>query len=343
MNNELEKILLIGPRNNRMHLDMASGTITLFEDLIKQFDLQNVKYNVVDTNKNNYSNFLFAYISIIFQIIFKQKECKYLTLHSSKDFFIFAPLIILIGTLSAKKTSLRKFGGDLDDIYRTSRKYKRYLLNFILKNIDILFFETKYLVKFFSEYNQNVFWFPNVRSRDLVPNLPRSFHRKFVFMSHIRKEKGIDELIAAIKLFGTEYTIDIYGLILDKKYTKAFFEQENISYKGALEPQNVLSILNEYDVLILPSYKEGYPGIVIEAYSLGIPVITTNLRAIKEIVIPYQTGILVAPKNVDELVKAVRYFNIENYTAMSYHANIKFDNFQSGKQSKLYIERIVDV
>ena len=119
MNEVLEKILLIGPRNNKKNPNMASGTIVLFEDIIKQFNLQNINYDVVDTNKNNYKNFLFAYISIIFQILLKQKKCKHIALHSSKDLFIIAPLIIMIGKVLSIKTSLRKFGGDFDYIYDT--------------------------------------------------------------------------------------------------------------------------------------------------------------------------------------------------------------------------------
>lgn len=338
------KILVLGPRFNKNYPDITGGAIVLFEELINQLEKNNTNYICIDTNKKKYKNLLFACLSITFQIFLKHKDCNYISLHSSKDYIFFGPILILIGRLFNKKTSLRKFGGEAAVNYHGSGRIKNSILKFIFANMDILFFETKYLVEFFTTINKKTFLFPNVRNRLLQPKLPRFFHKRFVFISTVRKEKGIDEILHVSKLLGKNYIIDIYGPIFDKKYTNEYFENFNVFYKGLLSPNQVISKLNEYDILLLPTYYkgEGYPGIIIEAYSLGIPCITTTLKGIKEIVDNYKTGVLIEPKNVVQLLSKIQYFNNENYKVMSENAYQKFDEFNSDIQTKLFLERLSD-
>ena len=334
------KIMLMGPRINRKDPLLTSGTITLFEELIDQLKKNNIEFIVIDTNKKNYYNFIFAYLSIFIQMWYKQKGCSHISIHSSKDYMLLGLFVIFFGKFFHKRTSIRKFAGDAQKIYLESKGIKKYLLQFIYMHTDTLFFEIKYLVEFFSKINKNTFWFPNVRNRVLIPQLPRSFDKKFVFISAVRHEKGIDEILEASKQFDSSYIIDIYGPIMEVKYTKEYFENFNVSYKGALEANAVLQKLNEYDVLLLPSYKEGYPGIIIEAYSLGIPVVTTSLQGIKEIVENHKTGVLVESKNIEELISAMRYVNEENYVLMSRNSYAKFDEFKSEIQTKLFLGKL---
>jgi len=253
---------------------------------------------------------------------------------------VLGAIIIVVGKVFNKRTSLRKFGAEVKKTFDESSGVKRSLLNFIFSRFDVLFLQTKYLAEFFSKINVNTYWFPNVRSRVIESVLPRSFNKRFVFISHVIPEKGIDEIVDAVKQLDDSYTIDIYGPILDKKYSDEYFRQRNISYKGALKADDVVQTLNTYDVVLLPSYKEGYPGIILEAYSLGIPVISTTLQPIQEIVDQYTTGVLVEPKSIDGLVAAIKHFDVENYALMSEKAYAKFEDFDFDMQTKLFIERL---
>ncbi len=334
------KLLVMGPLINKNQPEISGGAIVLFAELLKELDSNQIQYAVIDTNKKNYQGFIAAYLSIVKQVLFKKKEFTHISLHSSRDYMFFGILVIFIGKLFNKRTSLRKFGGEAMQTYTGSRGIKKYYLKFIFSHMDTLFLETKYLVDFFSKFNKSTFWFPNVRKRSLSLVLPRSYQKKFVFISHVIREKGIDEIIEASQRLDDNYTIDIFGPIFDEKYSKEYFSRQDIFYGGSLQATDVIKKLNEYDVLLLPSYKEGYPGIILEAYSLGMPVVTTTLPAIKEIVDPYLTGILVEPGSVDELVSAISYFDVENYLCMSEHAYKKFDDFDSIRQTHKYLERL---
>jgi len=338
----MSSLLLLGPKTNKKDPSKTGGAVVLFENLLEQLKKENVNFKVIDTNKKNYINSLVAYVSIFIQILTKQFTCHTLSLHSSRDYIFFAPIIIVIGKLFNKQTSLRKFGGEAERSYSDAKGFKKKLLHFIFTNVDTLFLEMKYLVEFFSKINPNTFWFPNVRERHTEPSLPRSYKKKFVFISHVKKEKGIDEILEASLELDKSYTIDIYGPISDSKYNEKYFKKYNINYCGALASEDVLPTLNQYDVLMLPTfYKgEGYPGIIIEAYSLGIPVVATAWQGIVEIVASEKTGLLIEPKNVNDLVQAIEYFDGKNYVKMSQNAYDKFDEFKSDVQTTLFLERI---
>ena len=332
--------LLMGPCFNKKDSSLVSGTIILFEDLIAQYEKHKLSFKVVDTNKANYSFYYFGYLYIIYYFLQEARYSQKILLNSSKDYLLLAPVFFIYTKLQRKKLFLRKFGGDARENFLKAHFMLKYYYKYLYSKFDTLFFETKYLVDFFSKYNSHTFWFPNVRYKT-IEYKSRQYHKKFIFLSHVIETKGINEILEVAKKLGTSYTIDIYGPILDIKYNELTFSgHENLHYKGAVEPFNVINVLKNYDVVLLPSYKEGYPGVILEAYSLGIPVITTNLESIKEIVDDYITGILINPKNVEELYDAIYYFNRENYGEFSKNAYKKFDLFDSNKVFKEFLNII---
>lgn len=336
----MSNLLILGPLTNKKNPSKTGGAIVLFENLIEKLNESKINYTLIDTNKENYRNTYVAYISVVFQLIYKQFGKTHISLHSSRDYLIFAPIIIILSKIFNKKCNLRKFGGEAFDQYSQAKGIKKKILYFIFKNIDYLFMEMKYLVKNFKPINQNTFWFPNVRNKPTIEKKISHFKKRFVFISHVIKEKGIDEIIEARKYLSDEYIIDIYGPIHDSKYTDKLFTENKIIYKGALKSNEVILTLSKYDVLLLPSYKEGYPGIVLESYSVGLPIISTNLQGLKEITEQNKTGILIEPKNTNELVNAIKYFNEDNYLEFSKNAKEKFKEFNSEIQTKNFLNTI---
>jgi glycosyltransferase involved in cell wall biosynthesis len=206
-----------------------------------------------------------------------------------------------------------------------------------LKKSDANFFETHYLVNRFKCFNHNTYWFPNVRKK---PNTPRSgkYKKRFIFIGSITKEKGIMELLYASNLLDDSYVIDLYGPIA-ADFRSFDFSPYRAVYQKALQPNHILETLRQYDVLILPSYREGYPGVIIEALSLGIPIIATKLEGIKEM-IDEKCGIFIPPQNTEDIKNSVLYFNEENYRYFSQHALEYFEPFDSDSQTDCFISLI---
>jgi len=335
----MKKIFLfIGPKNWIVDPDKAGGVVVLFEDLLSYCDEHNIKYITIDTNKWNYNNKLFAYISILFQVLIKIPNAKNVSLHGTANDYIFiAPFALIVAKLFGKKFVLRKFAGNFIDLYEGYPLYIQKIINFILTKADMNFFETKYLVNYFKNFNKNTFWFPNVRKKNNIMT-DGNYKKKFIFVGSVNEEKGVEILCKASNLLTKEYSIDVYG-VLDTKYTESFFDDFNVKYKGRLRPENVAKIMSEYDVLVLPSYREGYPGVIIEALSVGLPIVATKLDGIKEM-LNDKVSVLIEPKNVMQLKEAIESFNNQNYEIMSEQAKVQFRLFDSDIQTQMFMEKL---
>jgi colanic acid/amylovoran biosynthesis glycosyltransferase len=82
--------------------------------------------------------------------------------------------------------------------------------------------------------------------------------------------------------------------------------QRGVEIAGALGHPQVLERVRASDVLCLPSFAEGVPVVLMEAMALGVPVLTTRVMGIPELVEDGVTGLLVAPGSRDALVAGLR-------------------------------------
>ena len=139
---------------------------------------------------------------------------------------------------------------------------------------------------------------------------------KVCIFSRINKEKGVEDAIEAVKLannrLGKDYfKLDIYGL-LPESYKERFIEllmQNNdiISYKGIVDYYNAVEVLQQYFVLLFPTYYygEGLPGNVVDAYNTGLPIIATNWLYNAEVIKDEINGLLVPIKNPQAICDAL--------------------------------------
>jgi glycosyltransferase involved in cell wall biosynthesis len=334
----MKQILLLGPMENKDDLTKTGGVIVLFSDLLTQCDKHNIKYIIIDTNKAHYSNKIIALFSIWFMLFSKMRQCTHVSLHgTANDYMFIAPVAVLLTKLYGKTVSLRKFAGGFDEIFTTMNFFFKSVVSWTLKRSDANFFETKYLVDFFSSFNKHTYWFPNVRLKPLEIRQGK-FQKRFIFLGKVTKEKGIIELLQASNQLDDSYIIDLYGYKGDDLLTFNF-DNYKANYKRALAATEVLDTLRKYDVLVLPSYIEGYPGVIIEALSVGLPVIATNLDGIKEMVDERST-VFIEPKNVDQLKQAIESFTESNYIERSEAALKQFSQFESGYQTEQFFAHI---
>ena len=68
---------------------------------------------------------------------------------------------------------------------------------------------------------------------------------------------------------------------------------------------DVYACLSAFDLLVHPTYKESFGHVIAEAMATGLPVVATNVRGCRELVIPGETGLLVSYKDIEGMVKAV--------------------------------------
>ena len=86
---------------------------------------------------------------------------------------------------------------------------------------------------------------------------------------------------------------------------------------------------------------EGYPGIVIEAYSVGVPVVATNVGGVPEILEEGVTGFMIESKRVSALENAIKNIDEKNHLEMSKNALAFFDNFDAEIVNKRILDQIM--
>ncbi len=320
--------LFLGPQSNKKK-NSVGGIVVLFEDWISQISRYNIDYRIIDTNKSNYNSRIGSIISIIYQLWCNVDKCSVVMLHGTfKDFIFIGPFVLLFCKIYKKPYVLRKFAGNFKELYDKSSVVKRYLLDRVIQRSKISYWETQHLTNWCKERykNNDVKWFPNVRIRSKLIRNVRPYQKKFVFISRVTPSKGVDTLIEAFHELGNDYQLSIYGSIDGYDIT-----QLSPYYKGCLEPSSITQTLKLNDVLILPTtwVGEGYPGIIIESMSAGVPIIATKVGGIPELIQSGSNGILMNGASKEAILEAINQFEKYDYGSLSKNALESFNQYDS--------------
>ena len=276
MNAVISKVLFIGP-TIRADDESLGGTTISFEMLLTHVRERAQPHSIISVNRIRHR--WISAILVILQMIWKVPLNDVVMLNANpRGALILAPMVSLYSRLWRKYFVFRMFGGDLIEIYERSSPKTQRRMNKTIFAADIVYLQTKRLIEHFKDHSDKIKWLPTSRVMQPKEKNIKVFKGRFVYIGQIIPNKGIDLLLQLAKN-RTDITVTIYGPILDPQY-------ENIKkehcYHGVLAPKDVSNALSKYDVLLLPTFHpgEGYPGIIIEAFSEGLPVISTEWLAI---------------------------------------------------------------
>jgi len=129
----------------------------------------------------------------------------------------------------------------------------------------------------------------------------------------------------------------------EEKLKKCVIEmnlQDNVSFfPFTSEPQYIFEVL---DILVLSSlYKEGLPNVLLEAMSMELPVVSSKLAGVPEVVVNGETGYMTEPGSSDDIAKAVEkiYKDKESYKKMAKNARrLMEDKFDKRHQFKAFAD-----
>jgi len=148
-----------------------------------------------------------------------------------------------------------------------------------------------------------------------IINNPKAF--VLLFVGRVTKDKGIYELLSAFNklvLAGANIELVVVGPLDENKSTLEYLVESNISV-GALvkdsihwvgfssEPEKFMAFS---DLICLPSYREGFGSVIIEAALMGLPAIVSDIYGLSDAVVHEETGILVPARDVDCFVDVVQ-------------------------------------
>lgn len=145
----------------------------------------------------------------------------------------------------------------------------------------------------------------NIKDEDFV----------FVFVGRLVGDKGINELVKAFSLLNktknaeNQFKLLLVGSLeqeLDPLPEDVLSQIKNnpdiidIGFQKDVRPYFAIS-----DVLVFPSYREGFPNVVMQAGAMGLPSIVSDINGCNEIIMEGQNGVLVPVKNTEKLSHAM--------------------------------------
>jgi len=277
-----------------IHLKMNNKGRNPFEDAILIYRIARIYYSVSPDYVFNFTikNNIYGTFAAIF---FKIKIFNHIT---------------GLGTAILRGGLLSKF---VCNLYRSSQKFAH--LIFCQNNEDKNFFLEKKLarenkIKLLPGSGVNIGHFCS--SREL--NLSNDQVVNFIYAGRIIADKGLIELIEAIKQINQSQVLCnlyIYGSI-DSDNLSAIPEHEvknwnqipGVRWLG--HSSSIKQVLNgKIDCAILPSYREGMPKFLLEAASMSLPIIATDVSGCNEIVLDGKNGFLCKPKDISSLQASI--------------------------------------
>jgi glycosyltransferase involved in cell wall biosynthesis len=298
------RILMIGPLSGP-----TGGATILFRQLVAELHAQpDVVVSVVDTSHSrSRMSGVWRLVSITLRTIALIWKSDVVSLHiSSMRAALYATLLWILCAASGRPWVLRIFG-DASVKHSKMRAGQRELLDWILQRCPLLLVETRIAEQYFRRYCRQVEWYPNSRPfSNNSARQPRAEAVRFVFLGHVKPSKGVRDILAASRRLANAATVDVYGPLCDGVGISEF--SRAVRYCGEVPSSRVTEIISKYDVLILPTHYsgEGYPGVILESFAAGLPVIATRWQAIPEIV-SHENGILIEPYDTFQLAAAMQY------------------------------------
>jgi len=152
-------------------------------------------------------------------------------------------------------------------------------------------------------------------SQNLDTNINKKIDRDYInfgFIGTLAPNKGIEVLLKAYhKIKKTNYRLFIAGSGKEdyEEYLKSKFQDNSIIFMGKVNPKD---FFEKVDVTIVPSiWYENFPGVIVESFAFGTPVIGSNIGGIPEMISEGINGVLFDPYNEEDLMQKMQIFEKE--------------------------------
>lgn len=194
-------------------------------------------------------------------------------------------------------------------------KLQQYLLKPIVKQLsqqaDVVFSyggKITDIIKSIGVNSSNIIEIPSGVEKEFISQSISAHsdpYRKFVFLGRAERRKGIIELNEVLQnLISTKqnFKFEFIGPIPDSMK----INHDLITYHGETrDPQTIKNLLSKNDVLVCPSWSEGFPNVILEAMACGLAVIATDVGAVSAMV-NNQNGWLIEPASINQLQKSMQ-------------------------------------
>lgn len=318
-----KKILFVGSFKSKSKTGHTGGMTIACKTIVNSSLSQKVEWILLDSTprtnlkRSFFEKFIMAFVRLVkflYLLIFKNPDTVFVFAAHDYSFYEKGIMIYLASWLN-KRTILAPRSGFLIDNLEQSEKFRTRAANIINKADFILcqgtfwkeFFESKLDV----DENKlvvinNCIDYRQFYDKDFQDDEPLSI----LFMGWIDENKGIFDLLEAMKVLKNKnirWKFAGDGLGMEK--LKSALEKEGLAeitdFYGWIFGEIKLRALQQADVFVLPSYREGLPNAVLEAMASQTAVICSNVGAIPDLIDQGKNGFMIEAGDSSAIVERI--------------------------------------
>jgi len=322
------RVLLVGPVSPPHGGIPTYIEVLLSSNLSEKYDFIHINTQLKEKVRNNLFNR--AYFSAIKILEIIQAIRKYQPslshIHTSSYLgFYEKSLFAFISRIFSVPIILHIHGGEFDRFYWNSDILRKKIIKLLLKIPSKIICLSEHWKDFFktiatekklevlhnmidvSSYQQDVSYsFKN-------KNISFDCKKIILFVGELVKRKGVYDVIKVIPIVKEKIKDCIFVFVGNgniekiKGLCRLKGIESNTFFLGEISGCRKISIFLDSDVFILPSYAEGMPITILEAMAAGVPVISTKVGAIPEIIKNGKNGFLIEPGKYNQLAEKIIY------------------------------------
>lgn len=308
------KTLLVGP-----DINPVTGQSIAFDYLVSGLDYKYYIYNSSGKTRLFQSlHFIKFFFAFFVKVLFLNPKVVYVSISRSKLGFVRDLYVFVISYFFNAKVIVHLHGSDFKSFVENSGKLRKFV-DFGYKNVrEAIVLSDEMRIQFSHYPHINVVTVKNCYSFDRSNFIPNKIVKpiKLLFLSNLMTTKGVLELLEGISRFDTsEVELKLAGtfmadeyLCLDsiqKKVQK--FLGSNIEYCGLVKGEDKENLLDWANIIILPSYREAQPLVIIEGMAAGRYIISSGVGYIKSIMEHRENGFIIEEINANSIYDAIMY------------------------------------
>lgn len=133
----------------------------------------------------------------------------------------------------------------------------------------------------------------------------------FIFIGRIVNDKGMHELAEAMRALAGMCKLIMVGPLengdpISEEDLNFFKHSPDVVMTGF--QSDIRPYLMKADAMVFPSYREGFPNVILQAGAMGVPVITSDVNGATEAIVNGENGTIIHKKNTKELIDAMNYY-----------------------------------
>ena len=312
------RVLMVG-----MHLTKTRGGITtLITEILNSSLKDEFDFIYIESQAEDFGKFSKAWLAVqavwqfIWNCLWKRPKLVYVHLGSNASLYR-ESVFIYLAKIFGKKVVAHFHAGDVDNYYpfqsKIGQKFIRRAINLSDTVIAVSAESAKQLRNITNSPNISIV--PNAIDTTVFnsssPNRKNNEAVKLLFVGAIGKLKGERDLIEALAILreGDKPNLKVsflgYGAENLKTYCEELGVTDFIEFLGAVSLAERISFFQNADIFVLPTYAEAMPISVIEAMAAGLPVISTSVGGIPELIEDGIDGLLFSPGDVNSLAEKI--------------------------------------